>query len=187
MRKSTATATAIGLLLCFAQRATAADDRATFLVKLFNAVCIPNMGNPEGVRAWSAAKHLGQIEAAAPLGVFVGPGANGAAWAIPTSFGKFALSIRGKTEGCAVWAQAADPAEVEADFKIIVTGVQRPGIKVRVDSDTSTDTPVGRARTLVYSVIAPGAPTGFEFTMLTAERAGGGFQASIQVAKASAD
>jgi hypothetical protein len=73
------------------------------------------------------------------------------------------------------------------DFKTIVEGVKQPGIQVRIDKDTSTASPVGRARALVYNVIAPGAPTGYEFTMLTAERTGGAFQASIQVAKASAD
>lgn len=181
------TAIAIGLLFCLSSPAHAADDRAAFLVKLFDAVCIPNMGNPDGVRAWATAKHLGQIEAAAPLDVFVGPGSHGAAWAIPTPYGNFALSIRGKTEACAVWAQAAAPAEIEADFKIIVEGVKQPGIKVRIDQDTATDSPAGRARALVYNVIAPGAPTGYEFTMLTAEHTGGAFQASIQVAKASAD
>ena len=181
------TATVVGLLICLSQPAQAADDRAAFLVKLFSAVCIPNMGNPNGVRAWAAAKHLNQIETAGWLDVFVGPGDNGGAWAIPTAYGNFALSIRGKTEGCAVWALAADPAEVETDFKAIVEGVKQPGIKVRIDKDTSTDSPSGRVRALVYNVIAPRAPAGYEFTMLTAERTGGAFQASIQVAKASAD
>jgi hypothetical protein len=37
---------------------------------------------------------------------------------------------------------------------------------------------------LVYNVAAPSAPTSFEFTMLTAERPGGAFQASLQAAKA---
>jgi len=65
----------------------------------------------------------------------------------------------------------------------MIEGVSRPGIKVRVDKDAT----VGAVRALIYNIIAPGAPTGFEFTMLTAERSGGAFQASIQVAKASAD
>ncbi len=178
---------AIGLLLCLPTPAQAADDRAAFLVKLFVAACVPNMGNPDGVRGWAAAKHLAQITAAGPLQLFAGPGDRGAAWAVPTQFGKFALSIWGETQACAVWAQAADPTEVEADFKTIVEGVRRPGITVRVDKDATTETPVGRARELVYNVIPPGAAFGYEFILLTAERSGGAFQASIQVAKARAD
>jgi hypothetical protein len=181
------TAVALGLLFCLPQSATAADDRASFLVNLFITVCIPNMGSPDGVRAWAATKRLGQIEEAAPLAVFVGPGSDGAAWAIPTTIGKFALSIRGTTRACAVWAQAADASEVEGNFKKIIEGTKRPGVRVRVDKDNSGEGPQGHVRGLVYNIIAPGAPTGFEFTMLTAEHAGGPFQASLQVAKASAD
>jgi hypothetical protein len=76
---------------------------------------------------------------------------------------------------------------VEADFNIIVEGVKRPGIRIRVDKDTTEQTPAGLAHALSYNVIAPGAPFGYEFTMITAERSGGAFQASIQVAKATAD
>lgn len=167
--------------------AHAADDKAAFLVKLFQAACIPNVGNPDGVRTWAIEKRLSQIDAPDSLQVFVGPGGKGTAWAVPTQYGSFALSLRGKTQACAVWAQAADPTEVEADFKVIIDGVKRPGINIRVDKDETVETPVGRARSLVYNVVAPGAPFGFEFTMLTAERPGGAFQASLQVAKTAAD
>jgi hypothetical protein len=178
---------AIGLLICLPHPACAGDDRAAYLVKLFIEACVPNMGNPDGVRAWAVDKHLGQISEAAALAIFVGPGNHGAAWAIPTQYGKFALSIRGTTQACAVYAHAADPTEVETDFKTIVESVKQPGIRLRVDKDATTDGPAGRARALAYNMIAPGAPSGYEFIMLTAERAGGAFQASIQVAKASAD
>lgn len=175
------------VLLGFSSPAQAADDKAAFLVKLFDAVCIPNMDNPDGIRAWAAAQHLSQVGSPRALDVFVGPGGKGAAWAVPTEIGNFAISIRGSTQGCAVWARAADPVEVEKDFKTIVKGVRRPGINVRVDKDATTETPVGRARELVYNVIAPGAPSGHEFIMLTAERSGGAFQASLQVVEARAD
>jgi hypothetical protein len=116
------------------------------------------------------------------LRVFVGDGDKGAAWAVPAQAGNFALAIRGMTEGCTVWAQRADPKEVEANFKTIVEGVKRPGLNVKIESDTTSPSPVGQARALVYSMFANGTRTGFVFTMLTAERAGGPFQASLQVA-----
>jgi hypothetical protein len=72
------------------------------------------------------------------------------------------------------------------NFKKIVEGVKRPGIEVTVDKDTVSPSPVGEAHALVYNVTAPGAPTSFEFTMLTAERPGGAFQASMQAAQAGA-
>ncbi len=155
-------------------------------MKLFVAACIPNMGQPDAVRAWAAQKQLGRIQDAAPLAVFVGPGNKGDAWAVPTKWGKFALSIRGGTEACAVYAQTASPTLAEGDFKKVIEGVERPGIGVRIDRDSSTQTPFGLARVLAYNIRAPGALTGFEFTLLTVERPGGPFQATMQVAPANA-
>jgi hypothetical protein len=177
--------TAVALLLMAVQPATA-DPAAAFLTKLFIDVCVPNLGRPTKVREWAELHHLGQIQSPTALAVFVGPGDGGAAWAIPAPEGSFALSIRGMTKGCAVWARAADPGEVMTNFKKIVEGVKRPGIEVTVDKDTVSPSPVGEAHALVYNVTAPGAPTSFEFTMLTAERPGGAFQASMQAAQAGA-
>jgi hypothetical protein len=156
---------------------------ANFAVKIFLEACVPNMGEPQKVRTWAESKHLQPVTAPAALGLFVGPGGKGAAWAVPSEFGSFALAIRGATEACAVWARTADPHEVERKFKTLIEGVKRPGLSIRVDQDKTTPTPVGQARSLVYNVIADGARTGFEFTMLTTERSGGAFQASLQVAR----
>lgn len=151
---------------------------------MFIDVCVPNLGLPTHVREWAEAHHLVQIQNPVALGLFVGPGDKGAAWTIPSAVGSFALSIRGMTQACAVWARIADPTEVQTNIKAVVEGVKRPGINVTVDKDTVSPSPVGQAHALVYNVSAPNAPTSFEFTMLTAERPGGAFQASMQAAKA---
>ena len=178
-------ALAVLSFLITAPFAWANDPGANLVTKLFIDACVPNMGHPEKVRAWAEANHLQPVTNPAALGVFVGPGGKGAAWAVPSNSGSFALSIRGTTEGCAAWARTADPQEVEAKFKVLVEGVKRPGLELRVDHDKTTPTPVGKAHALVYNVSAVGAHTGFEFTMLTAERPGGAFQASLQVAQAT--
>jgi hypothetical protein len=56
----------------------------------------------------------------AALEVFVGKGGKGAAWEVPAKLGNFALSIRGTTEACAVWARGADPEAVQSLFKAII-------------------------------------------------------------------
>jgi hypothetical protein len=89
------------------------------------------------------------------------------------------------TQACAVWARAADPGEVTTSFKMMVEGVKRPGIEITPDKDAISPSPVGEAHALVYNVKAPGAATSFEFTLLTAERPGGAFQASMQAAQAA--
>jgi len=83
-----------------------------------------------------------------------------------------------------VWARAADPAEVERQFKVLIDGVKRPGIEVKVQEDKTVPTGTGNARALAYAIFAPGAPVSFAFIMITAEHPGGGFQAELQVATA---
>jgi hypothetical protein len=178
------TAAAVVALSAIVQSATDADPAAQFLVKLFTTVCIPNLGQPTKVREWAQEHHLQEIQNPVALDIFVGSGDKGGAWALPSAEGSFALSIRGTTQACAVWARAVSPGEVLVLFKQIIEGVKRPGIEITIDQDRVTATPSGEAHALVYNVTAPDAPTSFEFTLLTAERTGGPFQASMQAAKA---
>ena len=164
--------------------AVAEDPAANFFVKVFMNVCIPNVGQPEKVRAWAAEKHLQEVTNQIALDVFVGPGGKGVAWAVPSQFGSFALSIRGKSQACAVWARAANPTDVETYFRKIVEGAARPGVEVSIVKDTREPAPTGTARALIYSVSgADKGKGGFLYTMLTAERPGGAFQASLQAAR----
>lgn len=165
--------------------ARADDPNANFVMRLFIDACVANMGQPDKTRAWAAERHLQEVSSPAALEVFVGSGAKGSAWAVPSPLGSFALSIRGTTEACAVWARTADPTEVSAGFKQLIEGVKRPGLDVGTDSDTSASTPAGLARSLVVHVWPASGPAGFAFTMLTAEHAGGPFQASMQMARAT--
>jgi hypothetical protein len=176
---------ATALLLLLAQSVSAMEPAASFLVKLFMDACIPNMGHPEKVRAWADQRHLQAVTSPTALALFVG--LKGVAWAVPSSLGSFALSIRGRTEGCAVWARTADPLDVETAFKKILEGVKRPGLEVRIDKGSTDQSPVVQVRSLVYNVRAVGAPSGFEFLMQTAEKPGGAFQASMQLHPVRAD
>jgi hypothetical protein len=174
------------LLSATVQPAAAVDPAAQFLTKLFNTVCVSTLGHPTKVREWAQGHRLVQVQNPEALNVFVGSG-EGAAWTVlDEEGGKFALSIRGATQACAVWARTADPGEVLVSFKQIIEGLRRPGVEITVDKDTVSPSPLGEVRVLVYNVATPGAPTSFEFTLLTAQRAGGAFQASMQAAKASA-
>jgi hypothetical protein len=174
-----------GVLIAFASRTALADDApATFMTRLFVDACLANVGKPEKVRAWALKKKLTEISTPSALGVFVGPGNGGAAWAIPTSFGSFALSIRGSSHACAVWARTADPREVEANFKKILDGVARPGLVVKIVKDENVQGPIGQIRTLIYSVSSAGDDEhGGLYTLQTSEKAGGAYQATLQAAK----
>ena len=113
-----------------------------------------------------------------------GPGVKAIAWAVPSTVGTFALSIRGRTEACAVWARAANPADVEGLFRRILEGASRPGIDVRVFKDTRDQSPSGVVHTLIYSVSGTEKQRGgLMYIMQTAERSGGPFQASLKSAR----
>jgi hypothetical protein len=179
-------AAAATLILATISPVAAADPAAEFLTKLFTDVCVSNLGQPTKVREWAEQHHLAQMTNPGALGVFVGPGDNGAAWGVPAAEGGFILSIRGMTQGCAVWARSADPGEVRTYFTKIIEGIRRPGIDVTVDKNTTEPSPFGEFRALAYNITAPKASTSFEFILMTAERPGSTFQASMQVATAGA-
>jgi len=163
--------------------AVAEDSSASFMTRLFSNVCVPNLGKPEGVRAWALEEKLAEIPAGPAFDVFVGPGNGGAAWAVPTSFGSFALSIRGTTHACAVYARMADPTDVENYFKKILEGVARPGLSVKIVTDSRDISPAGTIHSLIYSVSVEGMNgRGGLYTMQTAEKSGGPFQATLQAA-----
>jgi hypothetical protein len=178
------------MLVMAAQPANAEDARADFMTQMFVNACLPHLGDSAGVRAWAEGQHLPQIESPSALDIFVGPGGQGAAWAVHNTTGNFALSIRGKTHGCTVWAQSVEPEQVEADFKSMLAAVQAaaPGADLRTDKDTTDQSKAGAVHSLAYNLqsSSPGASRSFEFMMQTAEHENAAFQASIEVAPASA-
>jgi len=164
------------------------DTNGAFLIGLFNQACLPNRGNAEKVHAFAEGHQFAPIHNPAALDVFVGPGDKGMAWQVPSpTHQHFALSIRGTTEACVVWAQTADAAFVEAAFVKEVEAIAKPGIEIRKNPEETADTPVGKAKTITYLVLTADTKKGFAFSLTTAERAGGPFQASIQIAKVAAE
>jgi hypothetical protein len=174
--------TSVAAVVSASTPAFATDASANFVTRLFIDVCIPNVGRPENVRAWALDRKLAEVRDPLALNVFAGEGDRGAAWALPTSYGSFALAIRGKTQACAVYARAADPADVEAYFKRLLEGAARPGLVLKTVEDTTAQGSTGTIHTLIYSVSNVGqGERGNLYTLQTLEKAGGAFQASLQV------
>jgi len=173
------------LTVTFTSTSAIADDTsASFLTLLYSKVCVPNVGQDEKIRGWAREKKLAEVTAPAARDIFVGAGDGGVAWAVPMSFGSFALSIRGDTHACATFARAVDPAMVESYFRKILEGVSRPGLVVKVVKDSSETGPNGTIRALIYSVSTEkNVKRGNLYTMVTNERTGGPFQATLQAAK----
>jgi hypothetical protein len=174
--------------LCLSGVALAAgsgdDVNGAFLIGLFNQACVPYRGNTDKISEFAFEHHFLPITNPAALDVFVGPGEHGKAWQVPSpTHQHFALSIRGTTEACVVWAQTADAAFVESAFVKEIESIAKPGIEVKKRGEETADTPVGKAKSISYLVWPSDSKKGIEFTLTTSERAGGPFQASIQMAK----
>lgn len=163
---------------------THAAESLAPIIQLFLDACVPNMGKPDGVRAYAAAHNLTVITDKTLLGAFVGPGPHGAAWLVPSAPPQhYALSIRGTTEACAVWAAQADPQATETQFTKIVEGTARPGIEVKKDSVKTQPNQFGLGKYVMYHMLSPTSGQGFEFTLIINDHSGGLFQASVQVSR----
>lgn len=160
------------------------DQNAVFLMQLYNNVCLRFLNKPDEVRGWAKEKQLAPIQEQSVRDAFVGDGAKGDAWLVPSPTGdKFAISIRAATQGCAAWAIKADPNYVIPAFVQQVEGFARPGYEVRKDNDQTYDTPFGVGHSISYYMRNTSNNVGFEFSAVTAERPGGVFQATLQVSK----
>jgi len=163
---------------------TGEDVNGAFLIGLFNQACVPNRGNVDKIKEFAFTHHFLPITNPEALAVFAGPGEYGKAWQVPSpTHQHFALSIRGTTEACAVWAQTADAAVVSGAFVKEIEAIAKPGLEVKKQSEETAETQFGKATTISYLVWASDSKKGFDFTLTTTERAGGDFQASIQMAK----
>jgi hypothetical protein len=158
------------------------DSPAQVIDQLYGDVCIPNFEAPDKIRAYALDRHLLQLTNPQLLPLYIGRGA-GAAWVVPSPLGSFVLSIREEALRCAVWALQADPLAVDSYFRARVEGFVKPGFQAFKDRDTLVPTPVGNVRAVVFYVTEPDASESVEMTMLSAEKPGGAFQATYQIAK----
>lgn len=164
--------------------ARAQDQNGVFLIQLYNNVCLQFLNKPDDIRAWAKEKLLKPISDQKILDSFVGPGARTDAWLVPSPTGDpFAVSIRAATHGCAAWAIRADPHYVLPAFEQQIHGFARTGYEIRKDNDETYDTPFGVGHSISYYMRKISNDLGFEFSAITAERAGGIFQATLQVSK----
>lgn len=176
---------AIIVLAFVSDKSLAADPAANFVLHLFTDACLPNTGNPAGVRAFAEQRRLTPVSEQRWLDMFVGPG-DGAAWILSAQGYRFALSIRGLSHACAVWAPKANPEDVESGFRALVGIVGRAAnAEPQNIKDETTATPAGRVHTLVIGITRPGANGALVFTLLGAENSNQAFQVSLQEALAA--
>jgi hypothetical protein len=153
---------------------------ANGLLDLFSQACMKNLGKPDGVRAWAADHHLTSIGKPDALQVY-GGGDGGAVWAVATPAEPFVLALRASTQACAVFADKADPQTIEIYVGDLMQALKQTGRPVALLKNDQTPTSFGNRHGLVYAVGGGSWPTLQVYTVITNERPGGPYQATVQV------
>lgn len=172
-----------------------ADDAAAHMGKLFTDVCLAKIGHLDKVENWAADQHLRPILNPQALAVFAGrmntdgtmrsfagggvPG-SGKAWAVPEGADRFVVATREDPESCIVWAQKADPADVQALYKQMVEDASKPGIEVTLAQDRKADIPDGQVHIKVYRIWSGSALTSIALAVASVSRSGGPYQAMLE-------
>jgi hypothetical protein len=186
---------AAAVLAVVGQHPARADEAAANFVKLFSDVCLGKFGHLDLVGDWAADQNLLPITNPQALAVFAGkpnrdgkmisvagggvPG-SGKAWAVPDPAGRFVVATRLDPESCVVWAQKADPGEVDAAYAKMVAQAAAPGTEVKLAEDTNADIPDGTVHIRVYRVWSGSALNSFALVMAAVSRSGGPFQAMLE-------
>jgi hypothetical protein len=164
-------------------------------VKLFSDVCVAKFGRLTTVWDWADEQNLPPITNPQALAVFAGrpnrdgkmssfagggvPG-SGKAWAVHDPAGRFVLATRLDPESCVVWAQKADPGEVDAAYAKMVTQAVAPGVEVKLADDRTVNIPDGSVHIRVYRVWSGSALNSYALAVATVSRPGGPFQAMLE-------
>jgi hypothetical protein len=175
--------------------ARAEDAAAANFAKLFRDVCLAKFGHLDDVEDWAEDQGLPPITNPQALAVFAGkpnmdgkmvsfagggvPG-SGKAWAVRDPAGRFVLATRLDPESCVVWAQKADPAEVETAYAKMVQAASKPGTDVNLAVDKTADIPDGKVHIRVYRVWSGSALNSLALVMAAVSRSGGPFQAMLE-------
>ena len=186
---------AVAAALALIGQPARADEAATNFVRLFSDVCMAKFGHLTTVWDWAEEQNLPPITNPQALAVFAGrpnhdgkmisvagggvPG-SGKAWAVHDPAGRFVVATRLDPESCVVWAQKADPGEVDAAYAKMVAQAAAPGVEVKLADDRNVDIPDGSVHIRVYRVWSGSALNSYALAVATVSRSGGPFQAMLE-------
>tara|TARA_Y100000817_G_scaffold92894_1_gene72368 strand:+ start:702 stop:1244 length:543 start_codon:yes stop_codon:yes gene_type:complete len=168
-------------------QAFAMDSNSVVAINQFNAICVRYLAKPEDIRTW-ANNNYTSIRDPDVLATVVGRISGGAAWRLPSPTGrKLTLSLRGDGKTCAIWSEAADPEDVEIEFRNMVAGAAREGIIVKTTTDSTLPTRSGLGRLLSMSVMDSHLGSGYLFTFIAGDLfAGAPISLSMQMVRLDA-
>jgi hypothetical protein len=157
------------------------DDKtaASDMFDLFAQACLQDPGNPDSTRAWATSHNLTVLTNPRGIQVFAG-GPGGAAWQTLEHGAPLVLSIRAVSGVCAVFVGSVDTAALSSSFERLIASLSTKfGPSERLPDRTAAGQFGMRTQKVVMEQVANHKLR--IFTLVTDERPGGAFQATLQV------
>ena len=167
-------------LLALSSSTLAADaSEAEVFTTLFATTCMKHFYAPDGLKDEMSSRNTPVLQGE-PAQFFLG-GKPGTAWAVGISGGKYVVAWR-EDNVCAVYAQRAPVADVQAHFVSLVSTAPEPLLASSRGSDgPNTDT----HKSIAYGWHRPKDKTELLFTLTTSSEASSSVQAMASMAVAN--
>jgi len=159
----------VGLMSSSAPAAEVAAEasNARTAIRHFGEACLKRLGNAAGVRAWAEQNRLPPMSHPRMRAIMIGEG-EGSAWGLPSQTEqRLGLSLKVPSDRCAVWAEAADAAELRGLFDLVIKGLASPSLDIKKMQDVASPAASGDGRTITYLLSIKGAHAGFQISLIT--------------------
>ena len=176
----------VGLVSSPARAAEVAAEvsNARTAMRHFGEACLKRLGNPAGIKAWAEQNKLPPVSHPRMRAIMIGEG-EGSAWGLPSQTEqRLGLSLKVPSDRCAVWAEAANAAELKNLFELVIKGLASPSLDIKKMQDVASPSTSGEGRTITYLMAIKGAHAGFQISLITSTGslyADAPLQASLQV------
>lgn len=170
------------LAVCLVARAEVASDdaRSNAAMRLFLNVCAVNLGDEQMAKEWVTEHQLHPFAPAFAEEVLQGK--PGEVWSASNPIGDFLIVIQSPRQ-CSVWARKANARLSGEQFQKYVTGVERPGLSVKLQSDRKVEGKDGRYRLIAYTIARENAGSGVLLEAITSDSPTAQVQVRLKIAQ----
>lgn len=171
----------ITLLFMFSVHHANADSSAVPLISTFEAVCLEGNGSQEFIKKWVDKEHFKAVNGLDARKLYAGTTEAGRAWFKQTDTAILIVAIRGAANACAVFSDKAPQSEVMEyiEKNLPQKFAERWPATVRIKDDARVGE-FGVRRGRVIALGTSTQPVSVMITVITNERPGGPYQATIQ-------
>ena len=159
---------------------TSDDARSNAATRLFLDVCATSLGDERKAKEWVTEHQLRPLAPAFAEKVLQGK--PGEVWSASNSIGDF-LIVTQSPQQCSVWARKANARLSDEQFQKYVHGVERPGLRVSLQSDREVEGKDGRYRLVAYTIARENAGSRILLEAITSDSPTAQVQVKLKIAQ----